>query len=177
MVQPLKRGRSFQTKQPVFAPERSVASAGLAFKRAAEAGITLPRSPRFIWRETKPEAPRMRPSPAPTPCCFSPRARAFTASIVTFGARRPHWREVVLCSSCASERVRRSSQCGGSRNCQSPLQWRRALPCLVKLPEQGVCVGLLLPPWGAAHAELQQLWAVCGAAGCGAHVNRPSDGA
>ena len=116
----------------------------------------------------------MRPSPAPTPCCFSPRARAFTASIVTFGARRPHWREVVLCSSCASERVRRSSQCGGSRNCQSPLQWRRALPCLVKLPEQGVCVGLLLPPCGAQHMLNCSSWAVCGATGCGAHVNRPA---
>ena len=90
------------------------------------------------------------------------RARALTASIVTFGARRPHWREVVLSSSCASERARRSPQCGGSRDCQSPLQWRRVLPCLVKLPEQGVCVGLLLPPLGAAHAEMQQLGAVWG---------------
>ena len=58
-----------------------------------------------------------------------------------------------MSSSCASERVRRSSQCGGSRDCQSPLQWRRALPCLVKL---------LLPPLDAAHAELQQLSAVWG---------------
>ena len=90
------------------------------------------------------------------------RARALTASIVTFGARRPHWREVVLSSSCASERVRRSSQCGGSRDCQSPLQWRRPLPCLVKLPVLGVCVGLLLPSLDAAHAELQQLGAVWG---------------
>ena len=68
----------------------------------------------------------------------------------------------MLSSSCASERVRRSPQCGGSRYCQSPLQWRRVLPCLVKLPEQGVCVGLLLPPLGAAHAEMQQLGAVWG---------------
>ena len=36
------------------------------------------------------------------------------------------------------------------------------LPCLVKLPVQGVCVGLLLPPLDAAHAELQQLGAVWG---------------
>ena len=57
-----------------------------------------------------------------------------------------------MISSCVSERVRRSSQCGGSRDCQSPLQWRRALPCLVQS-----CVGLLLPPLDAAHAELQQL--------------------
>ena len=96
------------------------------------------------------------------PGCFSPRARALTTSIVTFGARRPHWREVVLSSSCASERVRRSSQCGCSRDCQSPLQWRRVLPCLVKLPEQGVCVGLLLPPLDAAHAEMQQLGGLWG---------------
>ena len=68
----------------------------------------------------------------------------------------------MLSSSCASERVRRSPQCGGSRDCQSPLQWRRVLPCLVKLPEQGVCVGLLLPPLDAAHAEMQQLGAVWG---------------
>ena len=37
-----------------------------------------------------------------------------------------------------------------------------AMHCLVKLPEQGVCVGLLLPPWGAAHTELQQLGGVWG---------------
>ena len=59
------------------------------------------------------------------------RRQVRTNSIVTFGARRPHWREVVLSSSCASERVRRSSQCGGSRDCQSPLRWRRALPAML----------------------------------------------
>ena len=67
-----------------------------------------------------------------------------------------------MSSSCASERVRRSSQCGGSRDCQTPLQWRRPQPSLVKLPVLGVCVGLLLPSLDAAHAELQQLGAVWG---------------
>ena len=31
---------------------------------------------------------------------------------------------------------------------------------LGQVPEQGVCVGLLLPPLGAAHAEMQQVGAV-----------------
>ena len=58
------------------------------------------------------------------------RARARSCHTqLTLGACRPHWREVVLSSSCASERVRRSPQCGGSRDCQAPSQWRRALPC------------------------------------------------
>ena len=58
------------------------------------------------------------------------RARARSCHTqLTLSACRPHWREVVLSSSCASERVRRSPQCGGSRDCQAPSQWRRALPC------------------------------------------------
>ena len=159
LVQPLAL-RTHIRKQ-VFAhnqrASRPLASHSKISAKVREAG-TPPRLPCFIWRETKPEAPRMRPSGTDTMLLFAARA----ASIVTFGARRPHWREVVLSSSCASERVRRSPQCGGSRDCQSPLQWRRVLPCLVKLPEQGVCVGLLLPPLGAAHAEMQQLGAVWG---------------
>ena len=67
-------GAASKRSNRFFAPERSVASAGLAFKRAAEAG-TLPRSPRFIWRETKPEAPRMRPSGTDTMLLFAARAR------------------------------------------------------------------------------------------------------
>ena len=60
------------------------------------------------------------------------RARARSCHTqLTLSACRPHWREVVLSSSCASERVRRSPQCGGSRDCQAPSQWRRALPCWV----------------------------------------------
>ena len=114
--------------------------------------------------------------PAPKPCCFSPRARALTASIVTFGARRPHWREVVLSSSCASERVRRSSQCGGSRDCQSPLQWRRALPCLVSCRNKAFASGCCCLHW-AQHMLRCSSWAPCGAAGCGAHAIWPSDGA
>ena len=110
------------------------------------------------------------------PCCFSPRARALTASIVMFGARRPHWREVVLSSSCASERVRRSSQCGGSRDCQSPLQWRRALPCLVSCRNKAFASGCCCLHW-AQHMLKCSSWALCGAAGCGAHVIWPSDGA
>ena len=104
------------------------------------------------------------------------RARALTASIVTFGARRPHWREVVLSSSCASERVRRSSQCGGSRDCQSPLQWRRALPCLVSCRNKAFASGCCCLHW-AQHMLKSSSWALCGAAGCGAHVVWPSDGA
>ena len=58
------------------------------------------------------------------------RARARSCHTqLTLSACRPHWREVVLSSSCASERVRRSPQCGGSRDCQAPSRWRRALPC------------------------------------------------
>ena len=48
--------------------------------------------------------------------------------------------------------------------------WQSRLPIAVavatrpamlgQLPEQGVCVGLLLPPLGEAHAEMQQLGAV-----------------
>ena len=159
LVQPL----ALRT-QAVASQSPRVASAGLAFKafrrRCAKRERCIGRHASF---GEKPSRRRQeRGLPAPTPCCFSPRARALTTSIVTFGARRPHWREVVLSSSCASERVRRSPQCGGSRDCQSPLQWRRVLPCLVKLPEQGVCVGLLLPPLDAAHAEMQQLGAVWG---------------
>ena len=60
---------------------RPVASAGLTFKafrrgaRLREAG-TPARSPRFIWRETKPEAPRVRPSGTDTVLLFAARARA-----------------------------------------------------------------------------------------------------
>ena len=43
--------------------------------KVREAG-TLPRSPRFIWRETKPEAPRVRPSGTDTVLLFAARARA-----------------------------------------------------------------------------------------------------
>ena len=43
--------------------------------KVREAG-TLPRSPRFIWRETKPEAPRVRPSGTDTMLLFAARARA-----------------------------------------------------------------------------------------------------
>ena len=69
-------GAASKRSNRVFAPERGVASAGaLAFKRAAEAG-TLPRSPRSSWQETKPEAPRMRPSGTDTMLLFAARARA-----------------------------------------------------------------------------------------------------
>ena len=84
-----------------------------------------------------------------------------TASIVTFGARRPHWREVVLSSSCASERVRRSSQCGGSRDCQSPLQLRRALPCLVSCRNKAFASGCCCLHW-AQHMLKSSSWALCG---------------
>ena len=43
--------------------------------KVREAG-TPPRSPCFIWRETKPEAPRMRPSGTDTMLLFAARARA-----------------------------------------------------------------------------------------------------
>ena len=67
------------------------------------------------------------------------RARARSCHTqLTLGACRPHWREVVLSSSCASERVRRSPQCGGSRDCQAPSQWRRDLPCWVNVTVHGV---------------------------------------
>ena len=43
--------------------------------KVREAG-TPARSPRFIWRETKPEAPRVRPSGTDTMLLFAARARA-----------------------------------------------------------------------------------------------------
>ena len=67
-------GAASKRSNRFFAPERSVASAGLAFKRAAEAG-TLPRSPRFIWRAGTPEAPLQWPSGTDTMLLFAALAR------------------------------------------------------------------------------------------------------
>ncbi len=52
-----------------------LASHSRSSAKVREAG-TLPRSPRFIWRETKPEAPRVRPSGTDTMLLFAARARA-----------------------------------------------------------------------------------------------------
>ena len=54
---------------------RPLASHSNISAKVREAG-TLPRSPRFIWRETKPEAPRVRPSGTDTVLLFAARARA-----------------------------------------------------------------------------------------------------
>ena len=54
---------------------RPLASHSNISAKVREAG-TLPRSPRFIWRETKPEAPRVRPSGTDTMLLFAARARA-----------------------------------------------------------------------------------------------------
>ena len=54
---------------------RPLASHSKISAKVREAG-TLPRSPRFIWRETKPEAPRVRPSGTDTMLLFAARARA-----------------------------------------------------------------------------------------------------
>ena len=74
LVQPL----ALRT-QAVASQSPRVASAGLSLQsilaKVREAG-TLPRSPRFIWRETKPEAPRVRPSGTDTMLLFAARARA-----------------------------------------------------------------------------------------------------
>ena len=67
----------------------------------------------------------------------------------------------MLSSSCASERVRRSSQCGGSRDCQSPLQWRRALPCLVSCRNKAFASGCCCLHW-AQHMLKSSSWALCG---------------
>ena len=67
----------------------------------------------------------------------------------------------MLSSSCASERVRRSSQCGGSRDCQSPLQWRRALPCLVSCRKKAFASGYCCLHW-AQHMLKSSSWALCG---------------
>ena len=107
------------------------ASAGLAFKDLGEgarsgnaATLAMLHLARNKAGGAKNEAFRHRHHAA-----FR-RARARSCHTqLTLGACRPHWREVVLSSSCASERVRRSPQCGGSRDCQAPSQWRRALPC------------------------------------------------
>ena len=80
----------------------------------------------------------------------------------------------MLSSSCASERVRRSSQCGGSRDCQSPLQWRRALPCLVSCRNKAFASGCCCLH-GTQHMLKCSSWADCGAAGCDAHAIWPSD--
>ena len=65
---------------PAVSPVRRLASRPLASHsntsaKVREAG-TLPRSPRFIWRETKPEAPRVRHSGTDTMLLFAARARA-----------------------------------------------------------------------------------------------------
>ena len=77
LVQPLAL-RTPITKQ-VFAHNhrraRPLASHSKISAKVREAG-TLPRSPRFIWRETKPEAPRVRPSGTDTMLLFAARARA-----------------------------------------------------------------------------------------------------
>ena len=54
---------------------RPLASHSKISAKVREAG-TPPRSPCFIWRETKPEAPRMRPSVTDTMLLFAARARA-----------------------------------------------------------------------------------------------------
>ena len=106
------------------------------------------------------------------------RARARSCHTqLTLSACRPHWREVVLSSSCASERVRRSPQCGGSRDCQAPSRWRRALPCWANVTvHRRTRDAAPLLPLGAAHAAmlgLAALWAVA----YGTHAIWPCDGA
>ena len=67
----------------------------------------------------------------------------------------------MLSSSCAPERVRRSSQCGGSRDCQSPLQLRRDLPCLVSCRKKAFASGCCCLHW-AQHMLKSSSWALCG---------------
>ena len=119
----------------------------------------------------------MRPSGTNTMLLFAARARAHRQHCDVWRSTPALERaEVVLSSSCASERVRRSSQCGGSRDCQSPLQWRRDLPCLVSCRNKAFASGCCCLHW-AQHMLRCSSWAPCGAAGCGAHVVWPSDGA
>ena len=124
LVQPL----ALRT-QAVASQSPRVASAGLAFKAFRRRCAKRERCHgRHAPAGEQPRRRRLRIG-LPAPTAFR-RARARSCHTqLTLGACRPHWREVVLSSSCASERVRRSPQCGGSRDCQAPSQWRRALPC------------------------------------------------
>ena len=70
MVQPLALLFAHNHQSCVRWPRIQASSA-----KVREAG-TLARSPRFIWRETKPEAPRVRPSGTDTMLLFAARARA-----------------------------------------------------------------------------------------------------
>ena len=73
LVQPLAlRTQAVASQSP---ESRPLASHSNISAKVREAG-TLPRSPRFIWRETKPEAPRVRPSGTDTMLLFAARARA-----------------------------------------------------------------------------------------------------
>jgi hypothetical protein len=62
---------------------------------------------------------------------------------------------LLIWSGCGGD----SPQWGGSRDCQAPLQWRCALPCLVKVPLHRRLLpesypAELPPPLGAAQAAM-----------------------